>query len=152
MSKNQILSSSRWFAFLNVFWKSEGEGASPFWPKRHLDDGWWRLFFKGVTFQNYDTNWTFGKNRPKGDAFNEFGPTLVFLWEHQLFGFISFLNIFFAKTGKFRFYTSVSDFFGFSQNINFTLYYTIFLDFLKKIQGSYLRIFSKNDKKSSFEL
>ena len=35
--------------------------------------------------------------------------------------FTPFLNFFFAKTGKCRFYTSISDFFGFSQNINFTL-------------------------------
>ena len=63
-----------------------------------------------------------------------------------------FWTFFFAKTGKCRFYTSISDFIEFSQNINFTLYYTIFLDFLKKIQGSYLRIFSKKAKKSSFEL
>ena len=98
---------------MKVFRKSRG--ASPFWPKRHLDDGWWRLFFKGVTFQNYDTNWTFGKNRPKGDAFNEFRPTLVFLWEHQLFGFISFLNFFLQKR----------------ENVVFTLVYPMLSDFPK---------------------
>ena len=108
--------------------------------------------FPTKSFIHYNTrfSWNFEKKSKVGTLgfFQKMAKNQVLSSSH----WTPFLKYFFAKTGKCRFYTSISDFIEYSHKINFTLYYTIFLEFWKKIKGSYLRIFSKKAKKSTFEL